>query len=223
MIDTASTHAVSFGLQAGLVQRSITYSKLTFDEQFNGDIYVPNSATGENFDDSKFIYPDVNAGVVWIKEVSNGFFLSSGVSFYHLNAPRQSFYSGEKVPLKRRIAAHLQSDIKINERTALLPSFLYMKQGSFSEFVLGGSVKYALSNKPGKEVALHLGAFGRMDDAFILHAGMDYNNWFGGFSYDMNTSGLKPASDGRGGPEFSLIYRIKKVKPLASHPPCPVY
>nr|HMT30619.1 type IX secretion system membrane protein PorP/SprF [Bacteroidia bacterium] len=60
-------------------------------------------------------------------------------------------------------------------------------------------------------------------DAFIASAGVEYNNLSVGASYDFNTSDLNTASNGKGGYELSLIYIIRKVKPLGIKPPCPLY
>jgi hypothetical protein len=63
----------------------------------------------------------------------------------------------------------------------------------------------------------------RRKDAAIVSAGVDYNNLNVGVSYDFNTSDLDRASNGKGGYEISLIYIIRKVKPIGIKPPCPLY
>ena len=45
-------------------------------------------------------------------------------------------------------------------------------------------------------------------DALILSTRFDYNNFGIGFSYDVNVSNLKPASNSNGAFEFSIIYNI---------------
>ncbi len=46
-------------------------------------------------------------------------------------------------------------------------------------------------------------------DAIILSTRFDYNDFGLGFSYDVNVSNLKPASNSNGAFEFSLIYKIR--------------
>ena len=46
-------------------------------------------------------------------------------------------------------------------------------------------------------------------DAVILSTRFDYNNFGLGFSYDVNVSSLKPASNSNGAFEFSIIYKIQ--------------
>ena len=54
-----------------------------------------------------------------------------------------------------------------------------------------------------------MGAYYRWNDAFIPTLKLDMYDWSGGVSYDINVSGLKTASQWRGGFEFSLTYRSK--------------
>jgi len=46
-------------------------------------------------------------------------------------------------------------------------------------------------------------------DAFIFSTRFDYNDFGIGFSYDVNVSSLKPASNSNGAFEFSIIYNIQ--------------
>jgi len=46
-------------------------------------------------------------------------------------------------------------------------------------------------------------------DAMIVSTRFDYNNFGIGFSYDLNVSQLKPASNGNGAFEFSIVYKIQ--------------
>ncbi len=46
-------------------------------------------------------------------------------------------------------------------------------------------------------------------DAVILSTRFDYNDFGLGFSYDVNVSNLKPASNSNGAFEFSIIYKIR--------------
>src|SRR5262245_29118961 len=57
-----SVHFLSAGLQIGFTQQSINYSRLTFDNQFNGDVFDPGLNNGENFSNSKISFFDFSAG-----------------------------------------------------------------------------------------------------------------------------------------------------------------
>ena len=106
----------------------------------------------------------------------------------------------------------------------LVPSFSLSFQGVYQEYVFGSSAKYTLVNRLGEYRALYGGLFYRNKDAAFLSAGMDYNAWFVGISYDMNFSKLVTASRVRGGLEIAVRYIIHRFKPKKiSHRICPDY
>lgn len=217
-----SIHFVSAGIQAGYVLRSINYSGLTFDEQFNGDVYDPTFGNSESFSGDNHGYADIGAGISWLVRASDRFKVGAGISIQHINRPKDSFYNDAA-----KIFPHIQADVKADFPVAgkldLLPSIIYMSQGSFTELTGGTSLRIRINELPGKTYAFYVGGWLRKSDAFIASAGMDYNNLNVGVSYDFNTSKLERASNGRGGYELSLIYIIRKVKPLGIKPPCPLY
>ena len=49
---------------------------------------------------------------------------------------------------------------------------------------------------------------GVLTDAVILQTRFDYNQFSLGFSYDVNVSPLKPASNNNGAFEFALVYKF---------------
>jgi hypothetical protein len=51
---------------------------------------------------------------------------------------------------------------------------------------------------------------------------LNYNNWKVGFSYDSTISDFNTANKGRGGPEFSIQYIIRKVPPVPEFKICPL-
>ena len=218
-----SRHVFSAGLQTGMIQRSIRYNRLTFDNQFNGDVFDPTIAPGENFEVSRFYYFTLNAGAAWQYRLNARTIIGTGFGLQHLNKPRQSFFREKSVRLPMRLQANMHAVISLSDHISLLPDVALMKQGTFTELLGGSQLKFNLSSKPGKQYALYLGLEGRFRDALIPMAGLDYNDLHLGFSYDVNTSGLKRASNGRGGLELALVYIIKKVKNPGIKPPCVIY
>lgn len=221
-VGSDSIHFVSVGFQAGYVLRSINYSGLTFDEQYNGDAFDPNSGNNENFSGDNHGYADIGAGISWLVKTSDRFKAGAGFSVQHINRPKDSFYDENS-----KMFPHLQADIKADFPVAgkldLVPSVIYMKQGSFTELTGGTSLRIRLNDKPGKTYAFYVGGWLRKSDAMIASAGIDYNNLNVGVSYDFNTSDLERVSNKKGGYELSLIYIIRKVKPIGIKPPCPLY
>jgi hypothetical protein len=99
-----------------------------------------------------------------------------------------------------------------------------MRQGPFSELNGGGLLRYRWTESLLVDNAVYLGAFLRAAEAVNVAAGFDYKNFTAGFSYDINISGLETASNNKGGFEMSIIYLIRKVKPVNPYKAaCPVY
>jgi len=88
----------------------------------------------------------------------------------------------------------------------------------------GGAWSYNLSNdEGGRPINLYLGLWGRfsnLTDAVIPYLGLDVGSFTLGLTYDVNVSSLKPASQGQGGFEISLIY-IRKPSEGQKTIPCP--
>ena len=90
--------------------------------------------------------------------------------------------------------------------------------------MIGSSAKYTLINKLGEYRALYGGIWYRNRDAIYLSAGLDYQSWFFGISYDVNISKLVPASNLRGGFELAVRYIMNRFKPRKiQHRICPDY
>lgn len=224
-IDRKSQHAISFGIQTSVTQRSINFNKLMFGEQWDGDAYNPNLSNGQHFGDNSFIYFDLSSGVNWsFSDAQKDFRANAGFALSHINEPTQTFLTGSDAVLYRKITVHGKSQIKIHPLVDLLPSFLFEKQSTFKEFLVGTSVRYILEPKYESTTAVYLGGFLRTKDAFILTTGMDYKNLHAGLSYDINFSTLRPASNNRGGFEIAIIYIIRKFVPLnIKRKSCPAF
>ncbi|MBL7750106.1 MAG: type IX secretion system membrane protein PorP/SprF, partial [Chitinophagaceae bacterium] len=70
---------------------------------------------------------------------------------------------------------------------------------------------------------VYLGSWFRFGDAIIPYVGLEFNDFHLGFTYDVNTSGLKPASNVRGGAEISLIYIKQPVDRNLKKLNCPKF
>ena len=223
-LDAAAHHFFGAGMQGGFAQKSINYNNLIFDEQYNGDAQDLTLPSGESFANSGFSYTDWNGGIHYAYRSSGRFRADAGAAYAHLNKPMQaSFLSAQSSVLAPKLSLHGSLSIPFTSGTSIQPSLLYQHQGAFSELLLGSDMQFDLENKIGFNNNLFLGLHYRTTDALIVLTGMTYNNIRVGVSYDINTSGLKPASRSRGGFEFSIAYIFKKVSRLSDKKPCPTY
>ena len=219
-----STLFVSLGMSGGFTQRSLNYEKLTFDNQYTGDFFDPSVGSGEVFTNTQFMYFDFSSGINLLYQGSGPYGFNAGFSLSHINRPAQTFFGNENITLSRKGLFHLSGSYRLNKSIQILPSLMYEKQNTFGEFLWGSSVKISQISKKLDARSFYLGFHLRAADAYILSTGMDYNNLNIGLSYDVNTSGLYPASHGKGAFEVSLIYLLRKFKPqLAQKKFCPPY
>lgn len=222
-IGSSGEHFAAFGLQPSFTQQSLNYTKLTFDNQYDGDVYNPAISPAEIFSNDKFVYFDLAAGITYLYKPTERFHIAGGISIHHLLKPSYSFYESSDAKLPVKTSIDLRSSIGITDKMFLLPAVLFSTQNKFHETVPGANLKFIMNEKPGKKINLYAGLFARTGDALIPMVGLDYNELNLGISYDVNTSDLKRASNSRGGYEIALTYIITKVKPIGIKPPCPVY
>jgi len=211
----------SGGMQTGFVYKTIDLSGLRWGEQYDGYNYNAELPTGEsNAPRSAITSFDLGGGVN-LNFVQSDKFLSAknaakfdvGFSAYHYEVGRSSFIvSSER--LKTRMCAYFNGDFDIpNSINAIMPSFLYMKQGGASEFIAGALFKFIIGDPSTytplkKPRALSIGGYYRFRDAIIPTMLFQYNKYALGVSYDINLSALTPATNRRGGLEVMLRYNI---------------
>ena len=207
---------ISLGAQAGFVQKSIDFSKLTFEDQFNlGSGMLTGGQSHEHFTGNAINYPDFNAGIMYSGKVSDHGTAYIGYSYYHLTNPVESFL-GDNTTIHSRNTVYLGGSFDLNENTVLYASGLYQSQASATEVIGGAAVGFILN--PGHDVdfqkntIFYLGGWYRYGDAICPYVGIEWARMRIGVSYDVNVSGFTPATSGVGAYEISLLYfgRINK-------------
>lgn len=213
-LDKQQHHALSLGIQFGIVNRSFSYNKLYFDNQWNGDTYDPTIAIDENFTRTKFNFFDLNLGIAYRWKKTDRTNVTVGFSVAHLSQPSQTYFNDQSVKLNLRYTAHVRAQVKVSKRVDLVPELMFQRQDVKQEVDFGLHAKYYLPVKIAHTIALNLGAYGRMVDAGWLFAGMDFDNLQVNLSYDINFTKLTAASRYNGGFEASVIYILARVKKI---------
>ena len=209
------------GARIGLDNHAVNVQDAHWGSQNNNGVFDGNINSGEtSFGRDSYLFLDVSAGLMWftvIDENTNYFF---GAAYDHLNRPNVSFTGGTTAvskPLDSKITLHAGGEFRTNDRISLLPGIVTFIQGKAMEINGGTSVRFLMGSSKRSTEALQFGGWVRLvnnnnsgigTDAIILSTRFDYNNTSIGFSYDINTSQLKTASNGNGGFEFSLIYKF---------------
>ena len=149
--------------------------------------------------------------------------LDLGVGTFHLNKPNNTFFDDADVETPIRVAIQAYGSVELLPFMDLQVNGLYHISGPFDEIVFGGLLNFHISQKRAREIEFAVGAHLRLDDALIPMVQVAYDGWRAGFSYDINTSDFEVATNGRGGPEFSLIYIITHVRPLDQSKLCRIF
>jgi len=230
-----SKNYLSVGLQLSGYQRGFKTNDLQWDNQFGPRAYDASLPSGENFARTNVIFGDFSAGLNWHYqkpntqsqwENQNRTKLDVGVSMFHINRPKQSFYDGditEDCDCYIRYNVHGLGTFRVANPLDLVLQGVYQNQGPHSEIVLGVGGKIHLDNSFERQVNVLLGMNFRLGDAFIPNIEVQYNAWKFGLSYDVNTSQFNIATNRYGGPEFSLAYIFVKPR-LESFKNCnPIY
>lgn len=209
-INKKKTHMMSFGVQAGLSQKSVEFQLLSFNNQYsltNGGQFDESIASGESFKRQTVYIPAVNAGIMYYyaKPTArlNPFI---GISAFNLLHSKESFYGVEnRLPL--RYYAHLGTRINITETFYLIPKILVMMQEKFFEQTYALEAGYYFKNS---DFYLLGGVIFRAKDALAITLGAKWDRFILKLGYDVNVSTLSKVSTGRGGFEIALTYVHKK-------------
>lgn len=219
MLNKYNNSYLSGGISLGIVQRSLNYENLTFQDQFNGlDQY--SFATQEIFVENNFAHTDFNIGLnysVTPSKYSSVFITAAmhhvvepNVSLYDRNADLTEFYEGN--PLYRRYLIAVSTEIGFNELTAILPRILYQQQGPHALLNFGTQIKFDINDH--NDNAMQFGGGVRMANedgglsfvAAYAQVGFVFENLLIGLSYDFNLDDLLNERFGQNALEISISY-----------------
>jgi len=223
-LNSRNNNFISVGIQPAFTLRSIDYSKLSFDNQYNGSYYDPTTSPNEAFTNHGYNYFDLNAGVNWLYQPSREKSYNAGIGVFHLLMPRQSFFDVSSVRLHNKIIGYFNADFNIAPSVEAIPGLLFMNQGPYLEFLFGSLFKFNKNKFTYNYMSLNAGLYYRTLDALVVVGGFDFKKFTVGVSYDVNLSSLTSASKARGGVELSIVYIYNKNKQnTRKQIPCPIF
>lgn len=214
-------HHVTFGMQAGVIDRSVNPSKFQLGDQWNPITGYNPGVTNDKFTVLRSSVLDIGAGLLYYNtSESSRFNPYLGFSAFHLNKPIDPFSqsainSGDIIPV--RYVVHGGASMQVAENMLFVPHFIYMKQGTANNFVAGAFWQIDASD----DAQVLMGANYRFKDALIPYVGLRYNQQvLASVSYDANVSSLKSLAGNANCFEFTLSYTYKS-KNRASYLKCP--
>lgn len=224
---------LTLGVTPAFGQRSFGTNKISFDAQWQNRVYDPYADTRETqlFQTQNLKYFDLNVGGnIRIQAPTKRSRLDLGAAVHHINRPYHDFWSVTldnpgNVRLYDRLCLHGNTLIQLSERFDFLAQGVYQKQGGYREIVYGGGVRMHLNRDLHHEMAIQIGLDyrQRFQDALIPRVEFLYRTWQIGVSYDVNgLSDAEIVTNGRGGPELSLIYRLYRIKAIPKFKSCQI-
>lgn len=217
---------IQFGASAGLINKSVDWSRFTFSDQYDelqGNVNQ-TAFVAPNY--NSVLYPDFSTGMALRfnteKSKSNSAFKrmigTMGFAFHHLNQPKDAFIlENNYLPLK--LVAHSTFSLLIGNYI-YSPGFIFEKQNQFQTFTVGLS----MVNKPmsfgvwfrNRTYAMSAKSY----DSFIFTLGTNVplsreRNLRITYGIDFTISRLRTSSFGSH--ELSLVYDLDNRYLLKNH------
>ncbi len=217
----SSNLTLGAGLMVGLGQRSIDNTKFQTGSQYSSGAYQAGLSNGENFVNLRKLFFDCGSGIVLHRQDARSrsreqhdqsLRFTLGFTVFHINRPQISFLESDEKLYMRYMNFGMAEFPLGNTHISVVPTYQLSFQGPSMELVYGGLVRYAFRSGTvfsglGKNKAFALGIFNRLKDALSISALFELDRYGIGVSYDINTSALTLASQGRGGMEVSIRIR----------------
>jgi type IX secretion system PorP/SprF family membrane protein len=218
-IDRRGYHRVGVGLQASLVSKKVDYSRFVFSRQFTPMGFDPTASNGEPISGFTLNYLDLAAGFIYsgINEAQSQWYL--GASMYHINRPNEAINPAENNLLEPRLSCHGGLNFQLGELNRIYFSGLYMNSAITEELMAGAVFESTIRNYQ-YDTKLFSGMYYRVGDAIIPYIGINTGQMSVGFSYDINVSSLKTATQSRGGFEIALQLNLSKNNENNKIPGC---
>jgi type IX secretion system PorP/SprF family membrane protein len=213
--DQAGEHQLTAGVQMGILYRSFDPGHFTYETQFNPDAaggFDQSIDDGENFSKESMVKFDAGLGSFY--QYNHAAWQArpfAGYSVFHLTRPNQSFTGVNKDKLPMRWVYTLGADWKVNEEINLRPMMMLIYTAKAHDLNIGATGSYILKDT---KYTILGGLNYRTKDAFIIQAGMKYEQHVFMMSYDINTSALNDYTNGRGAFEISILLNGIKGKML---------
>ena len=218
-----STNSFTFGGLVGIATRRFDSNSLTWDRQWDESTFQFNRSfiSGEEFSSERVSYFETGLGINyrWLKSERTR--LDIGFGLFHFIQPRVGFYDDDDIKLCRRYTFTAIGDFETSNRFNLMPFGMLQFQGPYTEGVLGGLGKFYVKQKPGKHVEVHVGIGHRWGVAWFPMIAVQYNNFYGSISYDIDASNINEVKGVRPNTiemHFGYIIAQPKWEKI-----CPVY
>ncbi len=193
--------SVGVGFQGTYNEKRVDFSRLHFENQYNGNDFDPSLPVGEALGDGKKYYFDVNAGAVYSFMDENRSF-TAGAAVYNILKKEETFLTEQfKKPMLYSVVVSGDLDVGVNN--SFYFSGNYRQQGKDRETTVGLAYGFFLDETG--YTALKVGLWHRLRDALIPYAGFSINGLQVGCSYDYTVS-QNTRANAKNAFEISVVY-----------------
>ena len=214
---------ITLGALIGYSTRGFSLTGLTWDKQWDGTSFDPTIDPGENFQSRRVSFLDLGIGANYRWQKSKRTKVDLGVGLLHLQEPGVAFVSGDDISLPRRLTLSGVGSFKVASKIDLQLQALGQFQGESDEFVFGGLGKFYVSQRRGDEVEVHLGAGYRTSKSVFPILAIQYKQFYGAVSYDIDLSDFSDLHQRPAALELHFSYIIADVRPFKRAKVCPIF
>lgn len=198
---------ISVAFMGGPVNENFDPGKLQFNDQFVNGAYSSSNPTSQTFSRTRFSYVDASTGISFSSTIKENVRFYIGAGLFHFTRPTLSFMTDNDIRLNKKwvFNAGLSAYTSAFNRVVIYAD--YFMQGG-NRMAQGGFLYTHNFDPDGDNARLSVsgGAVYRWKDAVIPVVKVNTNKMSIGFSYDVNISKLKTASNFRGGYELTLSF-----------------
>lgn len=197
----------SLGVGLGVTNRAINANNLVFGDQWDPQMLEFNlgqeSIDLSNIQNTSIFYLDFNLGLSFHHLVNDLWMYEIGGSISHINTPEESFFGTNNNKISRKYIAHATVQHILSPSWLIKPEFYFVTQQGVQETIFGANMVYNAM-----ELKLYGGLWYRLGRDIIPVIGLEYNKFTLLFSYDINVSKQRIATNYQGGFEFSLVKKF---------------
>ncbi len=197
----------SLGVGLGVTNRSINANQLIFNDQWDDLLLQWNLGVASQdlskIENSSIFYPDFNLGLVFHHLVDENWMYEFGGSISHITRPEETFFGTNNNRIERKYIGHFTLQRILSSNWLIKPEIYFVTQQGVQETIFGANAVFSAI-----ELKLHGGLWHRLGRDIIPMLGVEYNRFTLMFSYDINVSKQRIASQYQGGFELSLVKKF---------------
>ncbi|MEQ9186642.1 MAG: PorP/SprF family type IX secretion system membrane protein [Cryomorphaceae bacterium] len=213
-LDPREQHSLSVGFQGGLVQRSIAYTDVYWNNQWVTDGFNLRRSSGETLPGEAQSYLDISTGFQYSYD-GDLVDMTAGYAAFHANRPDASLYIDSAdygLPVRHTLHWTMEHRIKKDNMMSLNPSLLITRQGKTNNIIFGNDFVFYF-NEPTrvtgkrKEYSMSLGVHHRLAKDMIGTIMLNLAGFTFGGAYDISINNINRINGYMGAWEVYIGYR----------------